>query len=80
MDFTYLKWLHSLKVIFCFFSLELEITNAISHIMMFKISFFLTLALALSSLNAVTAVSVPRQEDDGGEGVLRFTDLSAPEP
>ena len=36
--------------------------------MMFKTSFFLTLALALSSLNAITAVSVPRQEEDGGSG------------
>ena len=47
-----------------------------SNIMIFKISSFLTLALALSSPDAVTAVSVPRQTYNGGEGNWYWTDIT----
>ena len=66
LDFIYLKWLHSTRI-FLVYSLQVEKNQpniqSLSSIMIFELSFFLSLALALSSLDAVTAIFVPRSVD-----------------
>lgn len=62
LDFIYLRWLHSTRIFGLFpWNNQLNIQSS-SSIMIFKLSSFLTLALALSS---VTAFSVPRSVDSG---------------